>query len=94
MAEQLIGSFSGAFDATRYSDEYRDNLMKVIRAKLKGKKIEAPEEEAKGDTEVIDLMSRLRESLERGRGEAASVRPKRKAAASAHRPVRRRTRSA
>jgi DNA end-binding protein Ku len=70
MAEQLIGNLAVAFDASRYKDDYRENLKRVIQAKLKGKKIEVEETEAPS-TEVVDLMARLQESLAQAKsGEA------------------------
>src|SRR5207247_10431847 len=47
MAEQLVENLAEPFDPTRYTDEYRANLMKIIKAKMKGKKpkLEGPEEE-------------------------------------------------
>ena len=69
MAEQLIANLAEPFDPEKYTDEYRANLMKLIRAKMKGKKIKVPEPaDDTGDTQVIDLMSRLQASLERGSG--------------------------
>ena len=70
MAEQLIGNLAEPFDPTKYTDEYRENLMRIIRAKMKGKepKLEGPRRHTE-DSGVIDLMSRLRESLEQGRGD-------------------------
>jgi DNA end-binding protein Ku len=69
MAEQLVENLAEPFDPSRYSDDYRANLMKVINAKMRGKKIklEEPEQEAV-DTGVLDLMSKLRASLEQGNG--------------------------
>jgi DNA end-binding protein Ku len=68
MAEQLVNSLAEPFDPTKYTDEYRANLMRVIHAKMKGKKVNLkPEPEAERDTQVIDLMTRLRESLDQGR---------------------------
>ena len=66
MAEQLIGNLSGAFDPSKYVDEYRANLMKIIHAKLKGKKIAVVEPEERESTPVVDLISRLQESLAQG----------------------------
>jgi len=68
MAEQLIANLAEPFDPAKYTDDYRANLMRVIKAKMKGKKIkiEEPEREPQ-DAGVIDLMSRLRESLEQGK---------------------------
>ena len=83
MAQQLIASLAEPFEPEKYTDDHRANLMKIIRAKMKGRKIEAkaPPEEAP-ETEVIDLMDRLRESLEQGRKGRDAVRTKQKSAAS------------
>ena len=67
MAEQLVANLMQPFDPSRYSDEYHANLMKIIRAKMKGKEIEVPEAEEREETPVVDLMARLKESLERGK---------------------------
>ena len=68
MAEQLVSNLAEPFDPTRYTDEYRANLMRIIKAKMKGKKTNLkPEPEAERDTQVIDLMTRLRESLDQGK---------------------------
>lgn len=71
MAKMLIDNLAADWSPEKYTDEYRDNLMRVIHAKMKGKtarlKVEAPEREA----EVVDLMERLRQSLQ-GRGGAAA----------------------
>ena len=89
MAEQLVGNLAEPFDPTRYTDDYRANLMKVIKAKLKGKKIklEEPEGEAR-DSDVLDLMSRLRASLEEGNGKKRAVRARKKAVAAGTKPAR------
>ena len=95
MAEQLVNSLAESFDPTKYTDEYRANLMRVIHAKLKGKKVNLkPEPEAARDTQVIDLMTRLRESLDQGkkRGSVRATTPS--AAASERKPSRTRTKSA
>jgi len=82
MAEQLVGNLAEPFDPTRYTDEYRANLMKIIKAKMKGKKVklEEPEGEAP-DSDVLDLMSRLRASLDEGSGKKGAVRAKQKTVA-------------
>ena len=82
MAEQLVSNLAEPFDPTRYTDDYRANLMKVIKAKMKGKKprLEEPEGETP-DSGVLDLMSRLRASLEEGSGKRGAVRAKGKAVA-------------
>jgi non-homologous end joining protein Ku len=61
----------GPFKAAKYTDDYRASLMRIIRTKLKREKIE-PEPSAPGEkTKVLDLVERLRESLEQGKRTAA-----------------------
>jgi DNA end-binding protein Ku len=85
MAEQLVSNFSDEFDPEKYTDQYRENLLKIISAKRKGKTIEFEAPPAPEETKVIDLMDRLRASLDasKGRGTrpAASGTRKRPAAA-------------
>jgi DNA end-binding protein Ku len=89
MAEQLVVNLAEPFDPTRYTDEYRANLMKIIKAKMKGKKVklEEPEGEAP-DSDVLDLMSRLRASLEEGSGKKGTVRAKQKTVAAGRKPAK------
>ena len=83
MAEQLIDNLAEPFDPTRYTDDYRANLMRVIKAKMKGRKpkLEEPAPDDH-DTGVLDLMSKLRASLEQGSKGRGAVRTKRKSVAS------------
>ena len=67
MAEQLIGNLTESFDPAKYTDDYRANLMRIIRAKMKGKKIEVEEPGEPEATAVVDLMARLQESLAQGK---------------------------
>ena len=90
MAEQLVQNLAEEFDPRKYTDDYRANLMKVIKAKMKGKKIkiEEPEQEPE-DSQVLDLMSRLQASLEQGKRSSGSAKRKRAGAASkAAKPAR------
>ena len=90
MAEQLVENLAEEFDPRKYTDDYRANLMKVIKAKMKGKKIkvEEPEEEQE-DSQVLDLMSRLQASLEQNKRSSGSAKRKRAGAASkAAKPAR------
>jgi DNA end-binding protein Ku len=74
MAGQLIESFAADWDPGRYEDEYQKNLMKVIQGKLKGRKPALKETEPERKGEVIDLMERLRASLEGRRPETGTRR--------------------
>ena len=63
MAQQLVENLAEPFDASKYTDDSRERLSRIIKAKLKGKKIEADEPAAAQSTPVIDLMARLQASL-------------------------------
>jgi DNA end-binding protein Ku len=67
MAEQLVTTLADQFQPEKYSDTYKDNLMRIINAKMKGKKIEVEEPEDPEATNVLDLMTRLQESLAQGK---------------------------
>ena len=69
MAEQLVENLAAKFDPEKYTDEYRANLMKLIRAKMHGKKLKsaASGKNADDDGKVVDLMARLRQSLAEGK---------------------------
>jgi DNA end-binding protein Ku len=67
MARQLIDNLSANWDPEKYTDEYVTNLMRVIEAKVKGRKPKLTGREAPQRADVVDLMTRLRASLE-GRG--------------------------
>jgi len=74
MAKALVNSLAAEWNPAKYTDEYRENLMKVIQAKVKGKHIElAPAAEPR-EAEVVDLMERLRRSLARSGGGKATKR--------------------
>ena len=77
MAKMLVESLAAKWDPSKYADEYRDNLMRIIKGKIKGKKVhlEAPEEPRQA--EVVDLMERLRQSLDQRSSKAASPRTRR-----------------
>ena len=64
MAEQLVANLTEDFKPEKYKDQYRDNLEKIIAAKMKGKRVTLRESEEPEMTGVIDLMDRLKESLE------------------------------
>jgi DNA end-binding protein Ku len=72
MAEQLVASMTGEFDAADHTDDYRQALMAVIEKKVAGEK---PEPAARAEpTNITDLMAALEASV-------AAARQDRKAAA-------------
>ena len=64
MAKALIEGLAGKWQPEKYTDDYRDNLMRVIKARMKGAqpRLRDTKEPVRG--EVVDLMERLRKSLE------------------------------
>jgi DNA end-binding protein Ku len=62
MAEQLVEAMTESFDPTRYRDEYREALLKVIEAKIEGQPIATPEPAAES-TSLVDLMKLLEASV-------------------------------
>src|SRR5882672_3677045 len=58
MAKALVNSLAAEWDPAKYTDEYRENLMKIIKAKLKGKKVELQPSAEPRQAEVVDLMER------------------------------------
>jgi DNA end-binding protein Ku len=76
MARTLVEQLADTWDPSQYTDEYRANLMKIIKAKLKGKEPNLTEHVEPRQAEVVDLMERLRQSLQGaggGRGSAKSA---------------------
>jgi DNA end-binding protein Ku len=78
MAKSLVKNLSDSFKPEKYDDTYRKELLDLIRAKAKGKKLPEPAQEE--EAEVVDLMEALRASVEetKKKGKRAK-RPARKA---------------
>ncbi len=72
MAKSLVNSLAAEWNPAKYTDEYRANLMRIIKAKMKGRQVALAPEETPRQAEVVDLMERLRRSLAEsgGRGGA------------------------
>ena len=69
MAESLIKQLATKFDPEKYKNTYNDDLLKIIKAKAKGKtkKVETKEEVT---SKATDLMAQLKASLEAGKVKA------------------------
>ncbi len=70
MAERLVETMESKWIPEKYQDEYRDDLMKIIRKKIKAGKtkvIESAKPAAKAPErgKVIDIMHLLRQSMKR-----------------------------
>lgn len=72
MAERLIDAMSGAWDPSKYHDEYREDLEKLIEKKIKSGRPTAVSTDAKAPArkaggQVVDIMSLLRRSVDQDR---------------------------
>src|SRR5438270_9838606 len=61
MAKMLISSLEAEFEPQKYHDTYRENLQKMIEAKIEGRKVVATPSEHVAP--VIDIMEALKKSL-------------------------------
>jgi len=64
MAVKLVENLTAAFDPGKYHDAYREELLKLIRAKVEGREVVEPEIPERPAGNVVDLMERLRQSVE------------------------------
>jgi DNA end-binding protein Ku len=60
LAEHIIKTKRGKFDISKFADRYETALADLVKAKIEGKRIEAPKRPK--DEKVIDLMAALRKS--------------------------------
>ncbi|MDQ1154475.1 Ku protein [Brevundimonas sp. SORGH_AS_0993] len=94
IAGRIIAQKEAPFDPSKFVDRYDDALRAMIKAKQKGGKgvVAAPEPD---DTNVIDLMAALKNSLKgAARPTAKAVAPKKTAAKKAAKPAARKKTSA
>jgi DNA end-binding protein Ku len=76
-AMAIVEELEVQFDPTRYRDEHRAHLERIIKRKSKGQKISAPVvQQALPTPTAPDLMGALEQSLARIRGETAGKKKK------------------
>lgn len=87
MANMLIETLSGDFDAAEFQDDYAEAVQSVVKAKIEGGEVQRTETSTKTGGEVVDLLAALQRSVEaakssRGEDDAAEKKaPAKKAAA-------------
>jgi DNA end-binding protein Ku len=65
MAQMLVENLAADWDPATYTDQYKENVMRIIEGKLKGKKdVRLEADSTKRPANVVDLMERLKRSLE------------------------------
>lgn len=63
LALELVKKFGGTFKPETFKDTYAASLRAIIAAKAKGKAVHVRKEEEPRETEVQDILSKLKESL-------------------------------
>jgi DNA end-binding protein Ku len=74
LAKHILRTKPGHFRPDTFKDRYENALRKLVKRKASGKKIEVAEPEEK-ESNVVDLMAALRNSLKHG-GKASKVKAK------------------
>lgn len=95
MAEKLIDGMTGTWRPNEFKDEYRDDVMALVKQKVKSNQTHTILEPEEGEEapaprrEVVDLMPLLKRSLEaQGHGRAEAKPSKRSARADEDQPAR------
>ncbi len=87
MAEQLVASMTGEFNADDYQDDYRQALMAVIERKVAGEKPEPAIARAE-PTNITDLMAALEASVAAAREDRKVAKVDEKPARATAKPTR------
>ena len=77
MAGELIDRYTGSFEIGKYRDSYRESLLRLIKAKQKGRGVhDEPADSGDKEEPPSDLLEALRESVAQhaGKGSAAAKR--------------------
>ncbi|CUR59555.1 DNA end-binding protein Ku [metagenome] len=79
MAQMLVETLAGDFDASEYDDDYAEAVEALVKAKVEGGEVKKTETAAKSSGEVVDLLAALQRSVEAAktaRGEEAETQKK------------------
>ena len=88
MATSLIEAMVADFEPDKYTDNYRDNLLKMIEAKKQGQEVVATPEPK--EAKVIDIMEALKASLAMAKKPVASATTAEAKTEEVAKPIRRR----
>jgi DNA end-binding protein Ku len=91
LAQRLIEEFASDWDPEKYTDDYRENIMKVVQAKREKATPDLQPETDPQSAQVIDLMERLRKSLGTKRAYTAKAAKAPRAATGTRRKTARKT---
>jgi DNA end-binding protein Ku len=94
MAKALVNSLAAEWQPDKYTDQYRENLLRIIQGKAKGEEVELEPAAAPQQAEVVDLMERLRRSLAQSGTRTPKAEHPKRAARTRKSPSKKRTRRA
>jgi DNA end-binding protein Ku len=72
LAKTLVASLEATFEPEKYKDDYRENLMAMIQAKIEGKEVVASAEPVH-KAPVIDILEALKMSIAEGKKPSRGV---------------------
>ncbi|MDF1602950.1 Ku protein [Nocardioides sp. YIM 152315] len=75
MANMLVDTLAGDFDAAEFEDDYAEAVEALVRTKIEGGEVQRTETSTKTSGEVVDLLAALQRSVESAksaRGESSS----------------------
>src|SRR5215203_160743 len=88
MANMLVETLAGDFDASEFEDDYADAVEALVKAKIEGGEVKKTPTSTKSSGEVVDLLAALQRSVDAAktaRGESTDEerdeKPAKKAAA-------------
>ncbi|MBV9830892.1 MAG: Ku protein [Marmoricola sp.] len=84
MAQMLVETLAGDFDASEYEDDYREAVEALVKAKIEGGEVKEAPVAKKSSGEVVDLLAALQRSVDAAksaRGEDSEEKPATKGAA-------------
>ena len=77
LASHILDKKASKFDPDKFKDKYEAALKALVKRKAAGKTIEIPEEKAE-ESNVIDLMDALKQSLGRKKAATPSAKGKKR----------------
>jgi DNA end-binding protein Ku len=72
LAEHIIGTKSGTFDASKFDDRYEEAVTELVKAKIEGRSL--PKRKAAAASKPVDLLKALRESAGKSMGKTPAKR--------------------
>ena len=67
MAQMLVETLAGDFDADEYEDDYREAVEAMVKAKIEGGEVKRTPQAKKSSGEVVDLLAALQRSVDAAR---------------------------